>query len=63
MGETNGVRISFIIPTYGDGAYLDQCMESILAQPARDIEIVLVDDGCSYGAVCDACAQKDFKKV
>ena len=36
---------SVIIPIYNVEAYLRQCVESVLTQSFRDIEVILVDDG------------------
>lgn len=38
-------RISVVVPVYNVGAFLDQCLESISAQTARDIEIICLNDG------------------
>lgn len=53
-------RISIIVPVYNVEAYLDRCVESLLAQSWENIEIVLVNDGSkdNSGALCDAwCAR------
>lgn len=39
--------LSIIIPVYNSSQYLDQCVESILNQSYKDLEIVFVDDGSS----------------
>ena len=54
-------KVSIVIPVYNMQKYLDKCMESVLAQTLRDIEIVLVDDGSHDDSpkMCDAYAQKD----
>lgn len=53
-------NISVIVPVYKVEAYLDRCVESILAQTYRDFEIVLVDDGSPdrCGEICDAYGVK-----
>ena len=53
--------ISVIVPVYKVERYLDQCVESIVGQTYRDLEIILVDDGSPDGcpALCDAWARKD----
>ena len=37
--------ITYAIPCYNSAAYMDHCIESILACGADDIEVVIVDDG------------------
>ncbi|MHB8120990.1 MAG: glycosyltransferase family 2 protein [Desulfuromonadaceae bacterium] len=38
-------RVSVIIPCYNHGEYLDEAVDSILAQTFRDFEIIIVNDG------------------
>ena len=42
---------SFIIPIYNAEAYLRRCVESVLAQTLKDIEVILVDDGSTDGSL------------
>lgn len=53
--------ISVIVPVYKVEAYLDKCVQSIVDQTYRNLEIILVDDGSPdrCGAMCDAWAAKD----
>ena len=53
--------ISIIIPVFNTEKQLPQCIESVLGQQMRSIEIILVDDGSTdrSGAICDAYAEKD----
>ena len=37
--------ISIIVPVYKVAPYLRQCVESIINQTYRDLEILLIDDG------------------
>lgn len=40
-----GIKISVIIPVYNASKYLRQCLDSILNQTLKEIEIICVDDG------------------
>ena len=54
-------EISVIVPVYKVEKYLNECIDSILAQTFTDFELILVDDGSPDGcpALCDAAAQRD----
>ena len=39
------VKISIIIPVYNDSVYVTQCIQSVLNQTLKEIEIVCIDDG------------------
>ena len=53
--------ISIIVPVYNVEKYLNECIDSILAQTFPDFELILVDDGSpdNCPALCDAAAAKD----
>ena len=55
--------ISVIVPVYNVEKYLDNCVESIVNQTYKDLEIILVDDGSpdNCPAMCDEWAQKDSR--
>ena len=38
-------KVSVIIPCFNHGDYLDEAVESILAQTFHDYEIIIVNDG------------------
>lgn len=56
-------KISIIVPCYGVEKYLDRCMESLVNQSLRDIEIIMVDDKSpdKVPAMCDEWARKDTR--
>lgn len=53
--------ISVIVPVYKVEKYLQECIDSIIAQTYTNLEIILVDDGSpdSCGRICDEYAEKD----
>lgn len=55
--------ISVIIPVYNAEKYLEQCLNSILAQTFPDFELLLIDDGSSdlSREICDDYAAKDSR--
>ena len=57
----NKPLISVVVPVYKVEPYLRKCVDSILGQTYRNLEIILVDDGSPDGcpAICDEYAEKD----
>jgi len=55
--------ISIIVPIYNSEQYLEECIDSIISQTYRNLEIILVDDGStdSSGEICDEYIQKDYR--
>ena len=43
-------KIGVVVPIYNAGPYLEPCIESILGQTYRCLELVLVDDGSTDGS-------------
>ena len=41
----NKPKVSIVVPIYNVEKYLDRCIQSLLAQTLKEIEIILVDDG------------------
>ena len=54
-------KISIIVPVYNMERYLRRCLDSIVAQSMKDIEIICVDDGStdSSGEIIDQYAAED----
>ncbi len=55
--------ISIVVPVYKVEEYLPRCIDSLLSQTYRNIEIILVDDGSpdKCGIICDEYAKKDIR--
>lgn len=55
------MKISVIIPVYNVRPYLERCVQSVLRQTHKDLEIILVDDGSTDGSdeLCDHLASSD----
>ena len=41
------IKVSILVPAYNVEAYLDECLQSLLSQTLKEVEIVVVDDGSS----------------
>lgn len=56
-------KVSIIVPVYNVEKYLDRCMESLINQTLKEIEIILVDDGSPDNCpqMCDDYAKKDSR--
>lgn len=57
--------ISVIVPIYNVADYLSKCIDSIINQTYRDLEIILVDDGSTDDCpkICDAYKEKDNRII
>ena len=55
--------ISIIIPVYNVQNYIRKCLDSVLNQTYKNLEIILVDDGSpdQCGDICDEYAKKDLR--
>lgn len=55
--------VSVVVPVYNGEQYLRSCIDSVLGQTFRDLELVLVDDGSrdTSARLCDEAAQKDTR--
>ena len=54
-------QISIVVPVYNVEQYLEKCVNSIINQTYKNLEIILVDDGAtdSSGNMCDELAKSD----
>lgn len=55
--------ISVIIPVYKVEKFLHRCVDSVINQTYKNLEIILIDDGSpdNCGNICDEYAKKDTR--
>ena len=58
-------KISVVVPIYNSECYLHKCVDSLLNQTYKNIEVILVDDGSTDHSpqICDAYAAKDNRVI
>ena len=59
---SNSIKVSIIVPVYNvPEDYLKKCVNSLINQTLKEIEIILVDDGTpeTSGKICDELSMKD----
>jgi len=58
------VKVSIIVPVYNCEKYLKKCIESIINQTYKDLELILVDDGSTDNSY-DICLEykKRYKNI
>jgi len=59
-------KVSFIIPVYNSEKFLNRCIDSVLGQSYKNIEIILVNDGSTdkSAVICNSYAEKyDVKAI
>lgn len=58
-------KVSIVVPIYNVERYLSECIDSILRQTLKDIEVILVDDGSpdNCGKIINEYAKKDSRVI
>lgn len=59
----NNIAVSVVVPVYNAEKYLVKCLDSIINQTLRNIEIIIIDDGSSDGSsdICKNYVSKDSR--
>lgn len=62
---SKGPKVSVIVPVYNVEKYLEKCLESVVNQTLRDIEIICINDGAtdSSGGILEKFALKDKRII
>lgn len=60
---SQAAMISVIVPVFNAEAYIEQCIDSVLSQSYRDIELILVDDGSTDGSLQKCLRRSDDARV
>lgn len=55
------IKVSVVMPVYNAADYLEQCLDSVVGQTLREIEILCVDDGSTdnSGRILEAYRERD----
>lgn len=61
--KEENIKISVIVPIYNTEKFLEKCIESILNQTLKEIELILVNDGSTDNSylICEKYAEKDSR--
>jgi len=61
--SSNDICLSIIIPVYNVRQYLPRCIDSVVKQKYRNLDILLVDDGSNDGSgdICDQYQNRDIR--
>lgn len=65
MREKSKVKISVIIPVYNTGGYLSRCLDSVLNNTYRNLEVICINDGSTdeSEAILRRYAEKDGRVI
>ena len=65
MNTNQSPKISVIVPIYNVERYIRQCLDSIVSQSLKDLEILLIDDGSTdnSGKIAEKLKKKDKRCI
>ena len=63
QNTSESAMVSVIIPVYNVQMYLAECVDSVINQTYKNLEIILVDDGSTdeSGKICDQYSEIDSR--
>lgn len=63
--STKQCTVSVIVPVYNVAQYLEQCLDSVVNQTMKELEIILVNDGSTDGSdeICEQYAKQDERVI
>ena len=61
--KNDDILVSVIIPAYNAEKYLGFCLDTVIAQTHKKLEIIVINDGSkdNTGKICDEYAEKDSR--
>lgn len=65
MSDSKKIAVSIVVPVYNAAPYLRKCLDSVVNQTLRNVEIIFIDDGSTDGSseICKEYAAKDNRVV
>ena len=65
MSNMNKYKVSVIVPVYGVEKYIDKCLDSLVKQSLKEIEVIVVNDGTKDNSqkIIDKYAKKYPDKI
>lgn len=65
MSDTNKIAVSIVVPVYNAKEYLHKCLDSVVNQTLKNVEIIFIDDGSTDGSseICKEYAAKDDRII
>ena len=64
-GVRSGIRLTVVVPCHNAARFLRECLDSVVAQTLKDIEVICIDDGSTdqTAAILDEYAMRDARFV
>lgn len=65
MSNLNNIAVSIVVPIYNAAPYLRKCLDSVVNQTLKNVEIIFIDDGSTDGSseICKEYAAKDSRII